>query len=145
MTDLNSLIPGAPGWDLIQANAINDSGWIVGYGTNTAGAQDAFLLRPANPGDANCDGKVDINDLTIVLAHYNQSSLTWQQGDFNGDGKVDINDLTIVLANYNKTFTASPAAVPEPSAVLMLGLAAVSCATALGLARRKKDYRPARF
>ena len=139
MTDLNSLIPGASGWDLIQANAINDSGWIVGYGTNTAGTQDAFLLRPSSPGDANSDGKVDINDLTIVLAHYNQSGLTWLQGDFNGDGKVDINDLTIVLANYNHTFNAPLAAVPEPSAVLMLGLAAVSCATVLGLARRKRN------
>ena len=27
------------------------------------------------PGDANYDGKVDINDLTVVLAHYNQSGL----------------------------------------------------------------------
>ena len=27
----------------------------------------------AMPGDANLDGKVDINDLTIVLAHYNQT------------------------------------------------------------------------
>ena len=29
------------------------------------------------PGDANYDGKVDINDLTVVLAHYNQSGVTW--------------------------------------------------------------------
>ena len=44
---------------------------------------------------------MDINDLTIVLANYNQTGMTWPQGDFTGDGKVDINDLTIVLANYN--------------------------------------------
>ena len=53
------------------------------------------------PGDANVDGKVDINDLTIVLANYNQTGMTWAQGEFTGDGTVDINDLTIVLANYN--------------------------------------------
>ena len=67
IADLNSMTILSPGWDLIQANAINDSGWIVGYGTNPAGATDAFLARPYLPGDANLDGRVDINDLTIVL------------------------------------------------------------------------------
>ena len=55
-------------------------------------------MTPALPGDANLDGKVDINDLTMVLAHYGQSGMTWAQGEFTGDGTVDINDLTIVLA-----------------------------------------------
>ena len=57
----------------------------------------------ALPGDANGDGKVDVNDLTIVLAHFGQTGMTWSQGEFTGDGTVDINDLTIVLANYNQT------------------------------------------
>ena len=55
------------------------------------------------PGDANLDGTVDINDLTIVLAHYNQTGMGWTQGEFTGDGTVDINDLTIVLAHYNQS------------------------------------------
>ncbi len=46
--------------------------------------------------------------------------MTWSDGDFNGDGKVDINDLTIVLANYNQTVGASLAAVPEPGALALL-------------------------
>ena len=29
--------------------------------------------------------------------------MTWSTGDFNDDGKVDINDLTIVLTNYGTT------------------------------------------
>ena len=59
------------------------------------------------PGDANGDGKVDINDLTIVLAHYGQTGMTWAQGEFTGDGTVDINDLTIVLANYGQSAGSS--------------------------------------
>ena len=55
------------------------------------------------PGDANLDGTVDINDLTTVLANYNQTGMTWADGDFIGNGTVDINDLAIVLANYNAT------------------------------------------
>ncbi len=87
-----------------------------------------------DPGDANVDGEVDINDLTIVLANYNQTGMAWSQGSMDGDptGKVDINDLTLVLQNFGKTYAASAvamAAVPEPSSLLLvLGLAVVSLA-----------------
>ena len=83
---------------------VNDSGQIAGFGTypsqsgsGAGGVYKAFLLTPAISGDANLDGRVDINDLTIVLAHYGQSG-EWVQGEFTGSGTVDINDLTIVLA-----------------------------------------------
>jgi probable HAF family extracellular repeat protein len=46
MQDLNDLINPSLGWTLQQANAINDSGQIVGYGINPSGQQDAFLLTP---------------------------------------------------------------------------------------------------
>ena len=46
MTDLNNLIPANPGWTLAQANAINDSGQIVGFGYNPSGQTEAFLLTP---------------------------------------------------------------------------------------------------
>ena len=89
------------------------------------------------PGDANGDGTVDINDLTIVLANFGNTA-AWSQGDFTGDGTVDINDLTIVLANYGTTYgsSAGPAAVPEPSALLLIGLAVVSL-VAVHLSRRR--------
>ena len=64
----------------------------------------AMILKATLPGDANLDGKVDINDLTIVLASYNQTRMSWNTGDFNNDGKVDINDLTIVLTHYNQSY-----------------------------------------
>jgi hypothetical protein len=90
--------------------------------------QAAFFVHPPLQGDANGDGVVDINDLTIVLANYNQTGMTWSQGEFTGDGTVDINDLTIVLASYNQTFGASAAgikAVPEPSCVVLIGIGAI--------------------
>jgi probable HAF family extracellular repeat protein len=45
-TDLNALINPASGWTLQSATAINDNSWIVGYGLNPSGQQDAFLLTP---------------------------------------------------------------------------------------------------
>ena len=47
MQDLNALVSPSSGWTLTQANAINDRGQIVGYGTNSAGQTHAFLLTPA--------------------------------------------------------------------------------------------------
>ena len=95
-------------------------------------AGETFLLTPTLPGDANVDGKVDINDLSRVLTNYDQSTGAngWKLGDFNNDGKVDINDLSVVLTNYDRSVgAAAPAisAVPEPSSALLLlaGLAAL--------------------
>ena len=110
------------------------------------GDQDAYtgttsyLLTPALPGDANLDQRVNINDLTIVLANYGQSTaMSWSTGDFNGDGKVDINDLTIVLANYGSKAGASGAgslaAVPEPG---VLALLAAGVATLLAVVRKRR-------
>jgi probable HAF family extracellular repeat protein len=47
MQDLNNLIPANSGWVLINANAINTSGQITGYGTK-GGHNHAFLLTPSN-------------------------------------------------------------------------------------------------
>ncbi len=90
------------------------------------------------PGDANHDGRVDINDLTIVLADFGMTNADLAQGDFIGDGKVDINDLTIVLAHYNQTVASSAAgtaAVPEPST---MAIAAAALFGLLACCRRKR-------
>jgi hypothetical protein len=92
-----------------------------------------------HPGDANEDNRVDINDLTIVLAHYNQTGMVWTQGEFTGDGTVDINDLTIVLANYGWTLAGGNGvmkAVPEPTMLALLA-AALTGLVAYGWRKRK--------
>jgi hypothetical protein len=61
--------------------------------------------------------------------------MTWAQGEFTGDGTVGINDLTIVLAHYNQSIGSAAggglATVPEPSMLLLtaaglLGLLAIA-------------------
>ena len=79
ITDLNSIYGPSglnilpAGFVLNNATAIDDRGDIVGYGTDSANNTYQAFESQREPGDANGDGKVDINDLTIVLAHYNQS------------------------------------------------------------------------
>ncbi len=75
------------------------------------------------PGDANGDGRVDVNDLTIVLSNFGSTGCTWSQGCMDGDpsGTVDVNDLTIVLANYGRTVGLTTlATVPEPGTLALL-------------------------
>ena len=136
LSTLLSPVSGA-GWTLSECFGIDNSGDIVGYGKNPGGAYNGYILRPALPGDANLDGKVDINDLTVVLANYNQTGMAWAQGEFTGYGTVDINDLTIVLANYNRVAgsSAAIAPVPEPAAVLLAAIGLMGLAVAF---RRKR-------
>jgi uncharacterized protein (DUF2141 family) len=117
-------------------------------GINTSGVpvlltgwtQEGGTINVAGAGDVNCDGKVDVNDLTIVLSHFGQTAgMTWTTGDLNGDGRVDVNDLTIVLSNFGKSSGAGIGAVPEPSCLLLLG---VGAAGLFAYIRRRRTQRP---
>jgi hypothetical protein len=123
-----------------------DGGGLPGGGSDGAGTDATWFIdnvriveiAPPFPGDANGDGVVNINDLSVVLANYDKSGMLWAQGDFNGDGKVDISDLSNILANYDKTAGASGGikAVPEPGTLALL---AASLAGLLAYAWRKSN------
>ena len=72
MQDMNAVFAGSipKGWLLSAATAIDDNGDIVGYGSNGTPGTQGFTLSPALAGDANLDGRVDVNDLTVVLTNF---------------------------------------------------------------------------
>ena len=70
------------------------------------------------PGDADKDGDVDDDDLSILLANWAQDT-NWDHGEFSGTPPVDDNDLSLLLANWT-----GAAAVPEPMTVALLLVAA---------------------
>ena len=133
---------GTLGWKYVSggltggsgvAGQLSDGQYFVQLDSNGGGVESLL------PGDAIGDGKVDVNDLTIVLSHFGQTGLSWSTGDFTGDGKVNVNDLTIVLSNFGKSVSSSAgaaAAVPEPS-VLLLASGALAGLLACAWRRRR--------
>ncbi|MDB5175229.1 MAG: fibronectin type domain protein [Candidatus Saccharibacteria bacterium] len=84
----------ANGTQTITAKAYDASG-------NTS--SQAITITVSNPpppvyGDLNGDYKVNIYDLSILLAHWGKSGA----GDYNNNGKVDIFDLSVLLARFGK-------------------------------------------
>ena len=54
---------------------------------------------PLTPGDANGDGKVDLEDFVILRNNFGNSG-NFDDGDFNGDGTVDLEDFVILRNNF---------------------------------------------
>ncbi len=54
---------------------------------------------PTILGDANLDGKVDLNDLNVVLNHLGLTDSLCADGNFDSAATIDLNDLNDVLNN----------------------------------------------
>jgi len=92
------------------------------------------VITLAGMGDANADGRVDDDDLSILLAHWTGAGGaegTWATGDFDGNGAISDVDLSFLLANWAG---AAGTAVPEPAT---LGLSVLG---GLALLRRRKVF-----
>jgi beta-glucanase (GH16 family) len=73
----------------------------------------AARASTALPSDVNNDGKVDIFDLSAVLAAWGKIGAT----DVNGNGTTDIFDLSVLLAHWGQAGpTSTPTATPGPTA-----------------------------
>jgi hypothetical protein len=97
---------------------------------------DAVLVKMTMAADADLDGTVEDDDVTILGAFYGGPG-TWMEGDFDYDGTIDDDDVTYLGALYGQSIAPGPivggvTAVPEPTS---LGLV---CLAALPLVRRRR-------
>jgi hypothetical protein len=129
--DLNSLINPNLGWTLTHALAISDTGWIAGLGTydpDGAGGQGAYtrvfmLQLPADPpGDYTDNGIVDTADYVVWRKHLNTNA-TLPNDATAGVSPADYDVWRANFGDSSGSGTAAAAAVPEPAAALLLGIA----------------------
>ena len=96
--------------------------------------ETSLLMAYTRTGDANLDGVVDDQDVTIVGATYapGMPQPSWALGDFDFNGFVDDADVTLLGALYDPTAEplavpvgagAGVVAVPEPGSLVLAGLA----------------------
>jgi hypothetical protein len=109
----------------------------------------SILIAFTRTGDANLDGVVNDDDVTIVGATYAPGvpQPSWGLGDFDYNGFVDDDDVTLLGAFYDPNTPpplaapgASVSAVPEPETVALFvtGLIAIAMAAVV---RRKPCQR----
>jgi len=61
------------------------------------------MIRVRMPGDADCDGKVEIKDASLVARSFGAPSCD-SYCDLNEDGRNDVKDLAIVCRNFGKKY-----------------------------------------
>jgi autotransporter-associated beta strand protein len=86
-------VPGAISSATCAADSSRALGWLDD-GT-------IVTVMQTKSGDCALDGYVGFDDLTTVLAHYDQEGWNWAGGDFGYDDYVGFDDLTKVLAYYD--------------------------------------------
>jgi cytoskeletal protein CcmA (bactofilin family) len=113
------------------------------FAGQSVGANDTLVMTTWG-GDANLDGKINIDDYGRIDGNIAQSGSVfgWFSGDFNYDGKINIDDYGIIDGNINRqgaaivigssSSLAGVASVPEPV------LLAPAFFAAMGLRRRRR-------
>lgn len=79
------------------------------------------------PGDADGDGTVGFRDFLALATSFGKEGLGWNGGDFNLNGTTDFLDF-LTLANQFGMTSEQIAAVPEPSATMLLFVGSLCCA-----------------
>jgi hypothetical protein len=104
--------------------------------------ESSILIRYTRTADANLDGLVNDDDVTIVGATYAPGlpQPSWALGDFDYNGFVDDDDVTLLGAFYDPSApplavslagsSVQVAAVPEPGTLVLAALAGLALVAA---------------
>ncbi|QDU72581.1 hypothetical protein [Mucisphaera calidilacus] len=78
------------------------------------------IYNLTSPGDINLDGSVNLLDLSILAANFDQPG-SYAQGDLNLDASINLLDLSILASN----FTANTIPTPATASLMTLALLAL--------------------
>src|SRR5207248_8910871 len=125
-------------------NLLNPGDTAVWAGQTVTGTDT--LVMYTYGGDANLDGKINVDDYGRIDFNVGLGTAGWANGDFNYDGKINVDDYGII--DFNVGIQGAPfptgagvdgglsgvTAVPEPTG---LGIVIASALAALSQRRRK--------
>lgn len=99
---------------------------------NTQDLYTTGEISVERPGDLNTDGFVGVEDLDLLLAHWGETthSYNFAGGDLSGDGVAGQADLDLIIAHWGNG--TPPGNVPEPGSLALFGL------TGLALLKRRR-------
>ena len=98
-------------WNEVLDPSYSETRWNNGDPARASGQQMV--------GDANGDGAVNDDDLSLLLSNWGMDT-DWAHGNFNADTTVDDDDLSLLLANWAPN--GASGAVPEPMTLGLLTL-----------------------
>ena len=75
-------------------------------------ASDLVVNFHVLAGDANRDGRVNLDDFNILAANFGQSNRTFSQGDFSYDGQVNLDDFNILASRFGVGVAARGTSAP---------------------------------
>jgi autotransporter-associated beta strand protein len=117
------------------------------FGGQTVTGTDTLVMYTYG-GDANLDGKINVDDYGRIDSNIGLGTAGWYNGDFNYDGKVNVDDYGIIDSNIGIQGAQFPSgagvvaaplgvsAVPEPASLGMLVMGAVVTGAACRRRRR---------
>jgi hypothetical protein len=76
-------------------------------------AEDLVVNFFVLAGDANRDGRVNLDDFNILAANFGQTNRSFSQGDFNYDGQVNLEDFNILAGRFG-TVVSGPSTEATP-------------------------------
>ncbi|MFO0897978.1 MAG: pentapeptide repeat-containing protein [Pirellulales bacterium] len=109
-------------------------------GLYTTGVVTLLAAGGAIAGDANGNGKVEMEDFDILKTHFGDPG-TKSEGDANGDGRIDLNDFGLLKLNFGKSAPGN-VAVPEPATWVLAILGGVWLAAGRVGRRRRSASLP---
>jgi autotransporter-associated beta strand protein len=118
--------------DAVLGTVTIDSIWLAGSGNaqiyldTVSHNPDGPLAAAPVPGDFNGDGTVDSADYNVWRAAYGTSTAPGTSADGNGDSTIDTADYVVWRTHMGAGFGSAvqAAAAPEPTSIVLLGLAA---------------------
>ena len=94
------------------------------------GEDKRIVLGLSHDGDVNFDGVVDIFDINAVSSGWGTTN---DRPDADGNNAVDIFDINMISSNWGNNVNGPVVPVPEPSSIVLGGLAMIGL---VGVGRR---------